>query len=182
LHPDVGPVEPPSLTNPLSPFFERKQWEVTDTEYKILLPSLRLASHWISVALPYIVTFLPSSRLHANLRSSKRFQIESKKNVTRADIDLAKTELKEIAESVIWQIDAAMRANHDWLGITRMTDEPRPWLPIQAKDILKADFKAMQERKKRRPLIVGVMKEVSSTCFCRLKTCFSNSTCSGYIC
>jgi len=80
-------------------------------------------------------------------------------------MEAAKSELEEIAESVRWQIDDAMRANHDWLGITRTTDEPRPWLPIQAVDILEADSRAIEEGYKRRPLIVGLMKEVSDAVF-----------------
>lgn len=87
--------------------------------------------------------------------------IEVRKDVTEQDLRAARAELAEISKTTRWQLDWAMRSNNGWLGITRTTPQERPWGVISSEDIKRWDRKAKQEGLKRRPLIVGIMKEVS---------------------
>lgn len=86
--------------------------------------------------------------------------IEVRKNVTEYDLRVARAELAEIAKTTRWQLDWAMRSNNGWLGITRTTPQERPWDAISSEDIKRWDRKAKMNGAKRRPLIVGIMKEV----------------------
>ncbi|KAH7314192.1 hypothetical protein BKA65DRAFT_117858 [Rhexocercosporidium sp. MPI-PUGE-AT-0058] len=168
---NVGPVKPSNLKATskfqLHTFFARDSWQsVSDEDYKLLLPSMQLASNLIQVGTPYLCSFVPSRRVHdylADVRPSlTMFQVDPEE-WTAEDMEETREELLDIADYVEWELNDTMAKDNKWLGITRLvTDDkwgPRPWRDLQREDILRSDNELMGQGAFRRNLKVGIMKE-----------------------
>lgn len=182
---DTGPVNPPSLTIgsrsrkvvksyqdendtfPLSPFFFREHWDVSDEDYALLLQSMQLASNLLSVGIPFLAHLVPSNSIHADLEdqrleSKSVYQIPRKPRDKKQELE-AKAELHEIAKVVKWQLNDTIATGKKWLGITRLVTEdrwgPRPWTDLIEEDVENSDRDLIDRGFQRRPLLIGIMKE-----------------------
>jgi hypothetical protein len=167
----LHPVDLPGLTSSeeLLKLFQPNNWQVTTEEYVLLLPSMRLASHLLRVALPYISNFLPSHRLFSDGKLydefNERIEYCPKRipilnlNPSIEEVTCAFEELQDMANSVKWQLNNEMWDTYKWLGITRLVDQPRPWDPISLEMLLDLDDVLIKDRAKRRPLIIGIAGE-----------------------
>lgn len=175
---DYGTLKNVDLNGPLHPLFNRARWEVTNDEYRLLLPSMRLASNLIEIGMPWISNFLPSDKLWPKPVDSDKdiwdqpAVIPVNPRPSEKDIKAAREELSKIAGSVRWQINYQMwrqsRFDHvdmpfQWMGITRLVDTPRPWEVTTYEDIVAADIASHDKGLDRRPLIVGIMGEYVKT-------------------
>jgi hypothetical protein len=173
---DYEPTKPIDLNGPLHTLFDRKRWEVEDDEYRLLLPSMHLASNLLEAGMPWISNFLPSDKLYdpVDETSPESYDpkypefIEDNQQLSERDILEARKELLEIAESVRWQINYEMYrqpqfdeqgAALQWMGITRLVDTDRPWGVTTYEEIQAADDATLDKELDRRPLIVGLMGE-----------------------
>ncbi|KAG4435256.1 hypothetical protein IFR05_009252 [Cadophora sp. M221] len=169
---NVGPVQPSNLkatTNfPLHTFFAREYWLlVSHEDYDILLPSMQLASNLLQVGMPYLSSFVPSSRVHDHL-ISVRPSLTTRLRVdigdwSIEDMEETRNELHDIADCVEWELNDTMAKDNKWLGVTRaVTDDkwgPRPWRDLQREDIIRSDNELRDQGAIRRNLRVGIMKE-----------------------
>ncbi|KAH8592961.1 hypothetical protein B0O99DRAFT_689174 [Bisporella sp. PMI_857] len=170
---DVGPTGVPDLENNISPLFDRERWNfnnISEAEYEALIPSLRLASNLILVAMPYIANFLPTSQIFDNIPSGEFPEvINLKPTVTGGQLRAARTELDVVAQSIRWELNYRMYseaypkypAKH-WLGVTRLVDTDRPWQPHTFDEILQSDQKHHENGLKRRPLVLGLAGEYAT--------------------
>lgn len=165
---DTGPVRKSDLKNDLHKFFHRQRWRVEESEYKALLPSMRLASHLIEVSMPYLSSFLPSDQIHDGLtpiaknadRSASGYTITVDDDASQADLTEARAELDTVAGHVEWVVNYEMYRTLGWIGITRAVhDAPRPWGELAAKEILDKDEELKNRGLRRRLLTIGIMGE-----------------------
>jgi hypothetical protein len=174
---DVRHVKPPSLTigNPssatlefnLSPFFKREHWDVSDGEYKALLPSMQLASNLLNSGIDFLAGFAPSSRAHDQLQEKRAedptYYRLVQERYENDRLQETREELAEVAEFVRWQLNDTMARDKKWFGVTRLvTDDrwgPRPWTDLIDQDIADSDQDLRARGSQRRPLLVGIMKE-----------------------
>lgn len=166
------------LNGKLHKLFDRKRWEVTDTEYNLLRPSMHLASNLLDVGMPYITNFLPSEKLYSeqsNGSGSNEFDaVECPQvipfNETSSEKQISETrrELEDVSNYVRWQVNYEMYRDLspdvngnplEWIGITRLVDTERPWEPTSYEDILDADDESRSRGLRRRPLVIGIMGE-----------------------
>lgn len=151
--------------------FDRARWEVDDEVYRLLLPSMRLATNLIMVDIPYIASFLPSDPVHTSLRAryyTKEDEITGLappkdytipvEDVGLWDLDKAMMELEVMTDCIRWQTNNEMLKQHGWLGITRVVDTPRPWGLIDT-DLVVAGDEAHEQDTVRRPLILAICEE-----------------------
>ncbi|KAG0649295.1 hypothetical protein D0Z07_4349 [Hyphodiscus hymeniophilus] len=186
---DVGKVKEPDLNingkrQPLLKIFGYEHWQVNPEELEVLKPSIQLASNLVRVGMPYIASFLPSRKemfndgelldrngLRKNLCPT---EITLKNNPNKKEVAAALESLENLDISIKWQINNEMFAvsgqstDSDsralgWMGITRLTDEPRPWGPISDEMLVGADAVSMSLGLDRRPLIIGIMGEYVKT-------------------
>ncbi|KAH6716780.1 hypothetical protein BKA61DRAFT_671251 [Leptodontidium sp. MPI-SDFR-AT-0119] len=170
---NVGPVKPSNLKAtanfPLHTFFAREYWQsVRDEDYNILLPSMQLASNLLQVGMPYLSSFVPSSRVHDHLTGVRPslttlLQVDME-DWTEKDMEKTRDGLHDIADCVEWELNDTMAKDNRWLGITRLvTDDkwgPRPWRDLQREDIIRSDNELRNQGVAfRRNLRVGIMKE-----------------------
>ncbi|EKD15386.1 uncharacterized protein L3040_001753 [Drepanopeziza brunnea f. sp. 'multigermtubi'] len=174
---DVRHVKPPSLAigNPssstfkynLSPFFKREHWDISDGDYKALLPSMQLASNLLNSGFDFLASFAPSNRAHDQLLEKRAedptYYRVVQKRYENDQLQETRGELAEVAESVRWQLNETMARDKKWTGVTRLvTDDrwgPRPWTDLVDQDIAESDQDLRARGSQRRPLIVGIMKE-----------------------
>jgi hypothetical protein len=170
-----GVSEKINLDGKLHKLFDRERWEVSDTEYELLKPSMRLSSNLLEVGLPYITNFLPSSKLYGHQTNDWESDevkcpqvIPFSDNPSDKEISEAREELENIADSVRWQTNYEMYRDKtfdargqplEWMGITRLVDSELPWEPTSYDDILEADEDSQDKCLQRRPLIIGIMGE-----------------------
>ena len=144
----------PDLDRPLLDFFSRELWEITDADYALLMPSMRLATYLIRIGMPYIATFLPSENVFGPSRGHCPADIPLKDPVTADDLAEAEKELREVAQSTRWQINNEMFEDHGWLGITMLAPVSRPWGVVTQADVEASDEAAQRRGELRRPLII----------------------------
>ncbi|PVH83319.1 hypothetical protein DL98DRAFT_652516 [Cadophora sp. DSE1049] len=169
---DYGPFRPSNLRAtddfPLHAFFSRESWSsVSDEDYNILRPSMQFASNLVQVGMPYLCSFVPSSRAHDHLvderaNNKNSYQIDPQP-WTEEDFQETRDALLEIANCVEWELNDTIAKDNKWLGITRLvTSEewgPRPWKDLSRDDIMKSDIELMENGTFRRRLKVGIMQE-----------------------
>lgn len=72
----VAPRAPaPSLTGPVHPLFARNRWEVSDEDYQLLMPSMRLATRLLEVGMPYLAIFCHQALSLARRRKYRTLNI-----------------------------------------------------------------------------------------------------------
>ncbi|QSZ33590.1 hypothetical protein DSL72_005158 [Monilinia vaccinii-corymbosi] len=160
-------TRPPDLIGPVHPFFARDRWEVAEEDYQLLVPSMRLATRLLEVGMPYLASFLPTSKIfgtpqdvshaeHSHLVCPREIQL--KNQVLLNDLQEAELELEAIAKCIKWRLNERMHANYHWNGITRLVDHgTADFHPIEDHDIIEADLEAAQAGQVRRPLIIAIM-------------------------
>ena len=148
---------------------------MTEAEYELLKPSMRLSSNLLQVGMPYITNFLPSDKLYVNQTNTPESEeaecpqtIPFSDNPSDDEIAEARNELENVADSVHWQINYEMYrdASFDprgqplqWMGITRLVDPELLWEPTSYDEVVEADEVSQERGLKRRPLIIGIMGE-----------------------
>jgi len=152
----------------LHPIFNRERWEyVQDEEYEALLPSMRLSTNLLKVALPFIASFLPNDHIFDYYDDEFPEVILLKPTVTEAELVAAQKELEQVARLVRWQLNYDMYAHvgfgakrpMEWIGITRLVDTPRPWSEVSDEEIRASDEEYRKNGLNHRPLIIGIMGE-----------------------
>jgi hypothetical protein len=166
---DIGRgVHPTDLDNPIHKIFRRERWEVTDEDYEVLLPSMRLASNLLAVGMDFIASFLPSDNLHNNIGSRLSYleeyhggdgQIPLIKDPDAQDLATAREELNDVANVVKWQINNEMWRNNQWLGITRLTNGPKPWRNESPVEVYNSDNKLKKSGDAHRLIVIGIAGE-----------------------
>ena len=176
----MGPVPSPDLNGtrqPLLKIFEWARWEVKPEELELLKPSIQLASNLVRVGMPYIATFLPprdgifkdgalldKDGQRTNLCPT---EIPLKQNPSEDEIAAALDALEELAPSIRWQTNYEMwgtvsgdgESAFEWMGVTRLVNEERPWGVIDPESIEAEDAESMRNELNHRPLIIGIMGE-----------------------
>ncbi|KAH7391498.1 hypothetical protein BKA64DRAFT_106448 [Cadophora sp. MPI-SDFR-AT-0126] len=137
---DYGPVRPSNLQAtanfPLHAFFNRGSWSsVSDEDYNLIRPSMQLASNLIQVGMPYLCSFVPSSRAHDHL-ADRRAHIKSSYQIdpqlwTEEDIHETRDELLRIANCVDWELNDTIARDNKWLGITRLVTSEKWGSPLE---------------------------------------------------
>ncbi|KAI9645638.1 hypothetical protein NHQ30_006380 [Ciborinia camelliae] len=164
----IGRVPPPNLTGPVHPLFTRDRWEIADDDYTLLLPSMRLATRLLEVGMPYIASFLPSSRIfnspqdvsHAEHSGRSRCPqvIPLRKKVLLKDLQVAAMELQAMAKSIKWRLNERMHAEYRWNGITRLVDDKgADFHVLDQNEVRESDLQAGQAGQVRRPLVIALM-------------------------
>lgn len=164
----MGPrTEPPDLTGPVHSFFARDRWEIADEDYQLLLPSMRLGTRLLEVAMPYIASFLPSSIIFGSPQDPSHAEharkvcpnvISLKKSLQLNDLQEAELELQEIAKCVKWRLNERMHAKFNWNGITRIVDHgEQDFKELDENDIRESDAQCAQAGQVRRPLVIAIM-------------------------
>ncbi|KAM0149992.1 hypothetical protein ACHAQE_009142 [Botrytis cinerea] len=157
----------PSLTGPVHPLFARNRWEVSDEDYQLLVPSMRLATRLLEIGMPYLASFLPSSIIfgspqkvshaeHSHLVCPK--VITLKHTVLIKDLQAAELELEAIARCIKWRLNDRMHATRNWNGITRIVDYGEAdFHELDENEIRESDLQAAQAGRVRRPLVIAIM-------------------------
>ncbi|KAE8443809.1 hypothetical protein EG329_001316 [Mollisiaceae sp. DMI_Dod_QoI] len=168
---NTGPLtRRPDLTNPVHKLFEREKWtNISDDEYNILLPSLRLASNLIAVGTDYFAQFLPSDDVHEELaqrleNKQEHVIIFKKDPFTDEELQTTREELDSIAEDIEWRLNYTLAKTNGALGMTRHVKEgyyaQEPWPVLTLDEVVRSDHEAQQNgHPNRRPLLVGIMAE-----------------------
>jgi hypothetical protein len=166
---DIGrDVQPTDLDNPIHKIFRRERWEVTDEDYEVLLPSMRLASYLLEVGMDFIASFVPSDNLRDDIVGRLSYlegyhggdrQVSLIKDPDDQDLAMAREELNDIANVVKWQINNEMWRDNQWLGITRLTNAPRPWAGESPVEVHNSDSKLKKSEDTRRHIIIGIAGE-----------------------
>jgi hypothetical protein len=158
--------------------FEWGRWQVKPEELELLKPSIQLASNLVRVAIPYIATFLPprddifkdgnffdENGERANLCPT---EIPLKQNPSEDEVAAALDALEKFAPSIRWQTNYEMWASPaagegkeamEWMGVTRLVDEERPWGVVSPEEIEASDAELMKTGLDHRPLVIGIMGE-----------------------
>ncbi|TGO55726.1 hypothetical protein BOTNAR_0239g00100 [Botryotinia narcissicola] len=160
-----GPA--PSLTGPVHPLFARKRWEVSDEDYQLLMPSMRLATRLLEVGMPYLASFLPSSIIFGSPQEVSHAEhshlvcprvIPLKQTVLIKDLQAAELELEAIARCIKWRLNDRMHATRNWNGITRIVDYGEAdFHELDENEIKESDLQAAQAGRVRRPLVIAIM-------------------------
>ncbi|TGO13804.1 hypothetical protein BTUL_0063g00360 [Botrytis tulipae] len=160
-----GPA--PSLTGPVHPLFARKRWEVSDEDYQLLMPSMRLATRLLEVGMPYLASFLPSSIIFGSPQEVSHAEhshlvcprvIPLKHTVLIKDLQAAELELEAIARCIKWRLNDRMHATRNWNGITRIVDYGEAdFHELDENEIRESDLQAAQAGRVRRPLVIAIM-------------------------
>ncbi|EDN93914.1 predicted protein [Sclerotinia sclerotiorum 1980 UF-70] len=160
-------VHPPDLTGPVHPFFARDRWEVADEDYQLLLPSMRLATRLLEIGMPYLASFLPTSKIfgtpqdvsHAEHRTIVAPKvIQTKKQILVKDLQVAELELEAISRCIKWRLNERMHADKGWNGITRVVDHGEAdFHELDENEIAESDLQAGQAGQVRRPLVIAIM-------------------------
>lgn len=163
------------MTGELHTLFDRHRWLCTDEEYQILRPSMRLSSYLIGVGMQWIANFLPADKIYN--QTGHRYppvEVPFNDKPSAKDIQIAKDELDELADSITWRVNYEMYRSTgfdgkgealEWMGITRLVDSgpsspSNVWQETRYEEILDADQISQDEGKDRRPLVIGIMGEV----------------------
>lgn len=127
-----------------------------------LLPSMRLASNLIQVGLPYIASFLPSTKKDFWRKDKPDpwpSTIPLNPNPTQKEISEAERDLKHLARDLTWHASDEIYPKWGYLGVTRLVDTEEPWEEIELDDVMASDKALKSKGKQRRPLFIGIMKE-----------------------
>jgi hypothetical protein len=147
--------------------------KITDADYRLLFPSMQLATHFLEVGLPYLSNFLPSQKIHERFMAlgiqpdvemedhetyNRNYcvSIKPEDQITGAELQQTREELDKIADFVTWRVHKTMLKDKGWLGITRLVpDEPEfdPWNDIKECDLVD------EGKDDRRRLVIGIMQE-----------------------
>ncbi|TGO59163.1 hypothetical protein BCON_0047g00010 [Botryotinia convoluta] len=157
----------PSLTGPVHPLFARNRWEVSDEDYQLLMPSMRLATRLLEVGMPYLASFLPSSIIFGSPQEVSHAEhshlvcprvIPLKNTVLIKDLQAAELELEAIARCIKWRLNDRMHATRNWNGITRIVDYGEAdFHELDENEIRESDLQAAQAGQVRRPLVIAIM-------------------------
>ena len=177
----MGPVRSPDLNRtklPLLKIFEWGRWQVKPEELELLKPSIQLASNLVRVGMPYIATFLPSrddifkdgnfldeNGERANLCPTEILPMQ---NPSEDEVAAALDALEKLAPSIRWQTNYEMWASPavregkeamEWMGVTRLVDEERPWGVVSPEELEASDTELMRNGLDHRPLVIAIMGE-----------------------
>lgn len=123
---------------------------------------MRLATNLIEIGLPYIASFLPSANKDfwsKDQRDPWPSTIPLNPNPTEKEIRDAAKDLKILARDLTWYANDVMYPKWGQLGVTRLADSEEPWDHLDFDEVLVSDERLKSQKKQRRPLFIGIMKE-----------------------
>lgn len=113
--------------------------------------------------MPYISSFLPSQKKRFWRKGGgdpRPSRIPLKPNPKQKDIDAAEGDLNsEVANDLKWCLSDTIQSKWGHLGVTRLAHTDEPWEILDFDTVLNSDMMLRFKGKKRRPLIIGIMKE-----------------------
>lgn len=137
---------------------------MNDTEYKKLLPAMRLASNLIEVGMPYIANFLPADDLLEDAQfSEKREEVPVHGDHSHGKIQSAKEALDEIADSVHWELDWNMYSVFGSWGMNFITEQEHPYKKEEPFTILASDRDLARRCIWIRPVTIVIARQYFDT-------------------
>ncbi|KAL3428398.1 hypothetical protein PVAG01_01907 [Phlyctema vagabunda] len=172
----------PDLSGDVHPIFAEERWSTADRESggtALLQQSMLLASRILEAGIEHVAEFLPSDRLYEvpmsprdeNLNMMLQGDDRNNSGVPRLlplrdyigpdDLELARSELDDLASSITWQTDPLIYRRNGWNGICSQVPLQQPYQATELRPthICESDDNLVKKNFTRRQLQIAIMSE-----------------------